>query len=379
MRRIHELDSLRGIAAVTVMFSHYLLIFPAFFSNESNDIGVNVMKYTPLHIFWAGHEAVILFFILSGLVLTIPFINTEKINYGNYIFKRIFRIYIPYIFAVLIAIVSRVLFYTGPKNGLSDWFNSLWSNGFEYKLFFEHVLFIGSFNNNAYDPVLWSLIHEMRISLIFPFIIYIVKRCSVQKSLCIAMICSIMGISLTKISNSRLDIDVDYFMTLHYTAMFIVGSILAINLNGILQSKYVKKSGIYLFLGGISFYTYRWWFFPKKAVFHKEIIGDWMTVLGVVLIICCLLRDPLSSFMKYSVFQFLGKISYSLYLYHSIVMLTLIHLLYGYLNIYMILILSIVGSLLVAFLAQYFVERNSIKLGKNLSLIEYKLKYFKGS
>lgn len=61
MRRIHELDSLRGIAAVTVMFSHYLLIFPAFFSNESNDIGVNVMKYTPLHIFWAGHEAVILF------------------------------------------------------------------------------------------------------------------------------------------------------------------------------------------------------------------------------------------------------------------------------------------------------------------------------
>nr|MCX3323655.1 acyltransferase [Bacillus paranthracis] len=84
-------------------------------------------------------------------------------------------------------------------------------------------------------------------------------------------------------------------------------------------------------------------------------------------------------FMKHSVFQFLGKISYSLYLYHSIVMLTLIHLLYGYLNIYMILILPIVGSLLVAFLAQYFVERNSIKLGKNLSLIEYKLKYFKGS
>ncbi len=79
-----------------------------------------------------------------------------------------------------------------------------------------------------------------------------------------------MGISLTKISNSRLDIDVDYFMTLHYTAMFIVGSILAINLNGILQSKYVKKSGIYLFLGGISFYTYRWWFFPKKRFFIKK-------------------------------------------------------------------------------------------------------------
>ncbi|MBL2346361.1 acyltransferase, partial [Klebsiella pneumoniae] len=171
------------------------------------------------------------------------------------------------------------------------------------------------------------------------------------------------GISLTKISNSRLDIDVDYFMTLHYTAMFIVGSLLAINLNRILQNKYVKKSGIYLFLGGILFYTYRWWFFPKKTIFHKEIIGDWMIVLRVVLIICCLLRDPFSSFMKHSVFQFLGKISYSLYLYHSIVMLTLIHLLYEYLNIYMILIISIIGSLLVAFLAHYFVERNSIKLG----------------
>lgn len=379
MRRIHELDSLRGIAAVTVMFSHYLLIFPAFFSDERNGIGVNIIKYTPLHIFWAGHEAVILFFIISGLVLTIPFINSKNINYGEYVLKRIFRIYIPYVFAVLIAIVSRVLFYTGPKNGLSDWFNNLWNNGFEYKLFFEHVLFIGSFNNNAYDPVLWSLIHEMRISLIFPFIIYIVKRCSIQKSLCIAMICSIMGISLTKVLNSRIGIDVDYFMTLHYTAMFIVGSILAMNLNGILQNKFIKKSGIYLFLVGILFYTYRWWFFPKVSFFHKEIIGDWMIVLGVVLIICFLLRDPLSSFMKHSVFRFLGKISYSLYLYHSIVMLTLIHLLYEHLNIYIILALSIIGSLFIAFLAQYFIERNSIKLGKNLSLIKYKSKYFEGS
>ncbi|MEI4801152.1 acyltransferase [Bacillus sp. FJAT-51639] len=376
MRRIDELDSLRGLAAVTVMLSHYFLIFPVFLSAEGNNIGVNLLKYSPLHILWAGHEAVILFFILSGLVLTIPFINNEKTNYGEYVLKRIFRIYIPYIVAVLVAIIARTLFYSGPKQGLSEWFNGLWNHGFEYKLFFEHLFFIGSFNNVAYDPVLWSLIHEMRISLVFPLIVYVVKKYKWKKSICIAIVCSLIGIVLTKLLNSRLNIDVDYFMTLHYTSMFIIGSILAINLNKILQNKFIIKFRFYLLLIGILIYTYRWWFFPKKVPLHVEIIGDWMIVFGVVSLICALLTDPFSSIMKYRPLLFLGKISYSLYLYHALVMLILVHLMYNYLNIYVILFISIIGSLLVASLAQYFIERNAMKIGKSLSLKKYKLKYF---
>lgn len=64
---------------------------------------------------------------------------------------------------------------------------------------------------------------------------------------------------------------------------------------------------------------------------------------------------------------FLGKISYSLYLYHFIVLIGSIYLLYKILPIWAILSIAFVLSFALATLAYHFVERPSITLGKRLT------------
>ncbi len=90
--RYEELDSARGLAALSVVFHHFLLIFPLFFIDTFNDktaSTVNLLKYSPLHVFWAGHEAVIFFYILSGFVLALPFYSAKKFQYFPYLVKRV--------------------------------------------------------------------------------------------------------------------------------------------------------------------------------------------------------------------------------------------------------------------------------------------------
>src|SRR5699024_6525476 len=117
LRRYEEIDSLRGIAALTVIIAHGLAIF---------SLPSNLLDVTPLYFFWSAHEAVIFFFVLSGFVLTLPFLK-KKIHYGNYIVKRILRIYIPYLIAISFTFVLYFLFsnFDGMEN-LGAWAKTKW-------------------------------------------------------------------------------------------------------------------------------------------------------------------------------------------------------------------------------------------------------------
>lgn len=71
--RFNEFDSLRGLAAVSVVLCHLLPL--------GNYTLINTLDKTPFHLLWAGHEAVILFFILSGFVLSLLIIMKVKDKY----------------------------------------------------------------------------------------------------------------------------------------------------------------------------------------------------------------------------------------------------------------------------------------------------------
>lgn len=82
-QRLSSLDGLRGIAAVVVLIHHALLTLPqladAYYDMDGlSEISLAwILTYTPLHVFWAGAEAVSLFFILSGIVLTLPVLRAR--------------------------------------------------------------------------------------------------------------------------------------------------------------------------------------------------------------------------------------------------------------------------------------------------------------
>src|SRR5260370_27650821 len=88
-RRFYGLDSLRGVAALTFVFHH--------FSRICSPSVVHFIDRTPLRLLAAGHQAVSLFFLLSGFVLTLPYKKNGRLNYGPFLLKRICRIYLPYL------------------------------------------------------------------------------------------------------------------------------------------------------------------------------------------------------------------------------------------------------------------------------------------
>lgn len=80
-KRLHELDSLRGIAAFSVMLSHVFLVFPIIWNTTRPAEAtwwLKLFMYSPLRVAWAGHEAVVFFFVLSGFVLALLFFGSGE-------------------------------------------------------------------------------------------------------------------------------------------------------------------------------------------------------------------------------------------------------------------------------------------------------------
>lgn len=107
------LDGLRGLAALVVVLHHCAMTHPAFAQamlrpREPPARGSTVwwLTRTPAYILVAGHEAVFIFFVLSGLVLTLPRLKSEPDPWRAYYPARLVRLYLPVVAAVLVAAVA---------------------------------------------------------------------------------------------------------------------------------------------------------------------------------------------------------------------------------------------------------------------------------
>ncbi|MGG3526633.1 acyltransferase [Bacillus pseudomycoides] len=371
-RRYKELDSLRGIAAIIVLLGHFLALFPI--------LGKKVMYSTfgvYFSILWQGHSAVIIFFVLSGFVLSLPFYKGTEFNYLKYLIKRVCRIYIPYIVILFIAIGIKLGIHSkiGTIPGLVQW--GSWNIEVSFNRVMEHILFLREFNSDAFIMVIWSLVHEMRISIVFPLIIFLLLRVNWKVSIGIAMFLSVIGYLLMKNipSEFNMPVSTNYFITLHYSSMFIIGALLAKN-REYLVSKIINLKVNYLVLPlGLLFFNYPRIPFMLLSKLIGEIdyelyliIIDWYICFGAVLIILSALSSKLfSKLLLIKPVQFIGEISYSLYLVHPIVLLTTVHIFYGKISVPLILLISFLFTMVVSVLCYKFIEIPSIKIGRKLA------------
>jgi peptidoglycan/LPS O-acetylase OafA/YrhL len=366
LRRYEELDSLRGLAALSVMFGHLLSVF-------SSNKWTMMIEYGPLRSMVAASEAVSLFFILSGFVLVLPFLSGKTIIYSSYFLKRAIRIYSPFIAVILLSFLASHLLYSGNVDSLSDWFNKRWGEPFDPILIFQHLLLIGDYNNDVYSPVIWSLIHEMRISIIFPFIAWFIIRNGFKNNILFMLLVILISILLKTITNS--DSSTSLASTIYYSHMFIVGALIAKH-KDIVVEKAMKINKRYLILA-LSFFLYIYtkpsfalnFIFPNGLnIFHRAVIDNIFVVIGgSLLIFSSLSYKNVSKILLNKPFIFLGKISYSLYLYHCLVLLTLIHVFSEIVPISFILITTITLSILFSYLSYKYIEIPSIKLGRKLA------------
>ena len=128
--RFESLDGLRGAAAVAVMLSHALWSHPfiaeaVLVSGDRGPLWVRILTYTPCHLVWLAREAVIVFFVLSGLVLTRPFVCGKPHSYRRYYASRFIRLLLPCWAAIgLACLIEQGLFPVPPVPIGSWWLRS---------------------------------------------------------------------------------------------------------------------------------------------------------------------------------------------------------------------------------------------------------------
>jgi peptidoglycan/LPS O-acetylase OafA/YrhL len=371
MTRYEELDSLRGIAALIVLIGHYMMVFPAYESYQydlNSPWIVYFVKETPFRMFLSsGNESVILFFVLSGFVLYLSIIN-DKFHYATYLIKRICRIYVPYLVAIIIAVSVKMLLSHNDMPVISNWFSKSWTAAETPGLLLQHLFFIGQYNTNAYNNVIWSLVHEMRISILFPLLIILFIRKKLKHSLLCFMVftfSSIMGIYLFGSGMKQTSI----LLSFHYITIFLMGALLAKYRQVLFDHTLKMKKNIKIILLMIAMICFQYEGIIGDIDFlNNYIFRDYVVSCGVcILLLMSVSVRTFSTILKFRVLTLLGKISYSLYLYHLIVLFSFMHLFYDKLPTTLILILSFLFSILLASSAYLFVEKPCINLGQYLT------------
>lgn len=147
---IHELESIRGIAIILVMLFHANGI-----SFGPNHQDASVLK----SFIVSGNTGVTLFFVLSGFLLSLPFIarlqSEQAPSIRDYYISRILRILPLYYLAILVAILV-----TGKVDiGISA-------------LMFKFV----GFEIFPYSVVWWTLAAEVQFYLLLPFIMILFRN-----------------------------------------------------------------------------------------------------------------------------------------------------------------------------------------------------------
>ena len=180
LQRLRSLDGLRGVAAIVVVAYHSLLISP-----QLADIVVNnkppapgsfwdLLLYSPLRIFIAGNEAVIVFFVLSGLVLTLQVRRERDFNWGTYFPRRLVRLYLPMFASVVFAVFVTLLLHRDRDASDSAWVQFYTYPDFSWKFAIQAA---DVFNGTPdFNSPLWSLRWEVLFSLLLPVFVLIASR-----------------------------------------------------------------------------------------------------------------------------------------------------------------------------------------------------------
>jgi peptidoglycan/LPS O-acetylase OafA/YrhL len=112
--------------------------------------------------------------VLSGFVLTCA-LSARPTPYVTYAIRRIFRIYPAFLFVILVSYCLH--FVVGDKLGVeTDFLERISNPNLTLAVLLQHLLMVGTPIANRLDGVMWTLVHEMRISLIFPAILWSVTR-----------------------------------------------------------------------------------------------------------------------------------------------------------------------------------------------------------
>lgn len=326
------LDSVRGIAAFSVVFWHFASIFfPAAIGASKSSAHTSfdrVLYESPLASLYSGSFAVTLFFILSGFVLTLRFFSSKQTSLFPAAAKRYFRL-MPVAFASVL--FSYALFSLGQYTNVmsqADITKSPWMGdayfGFDpsfLSAFWQGT--IGIFatqvgGNITYNPVLWTIYYEMLGSLLVFGLAMLCrgqpKRWIVYAIAVVAFIDTnfagfIVGMILADLYASRKSVFMQleklpsFYKLSALVLAFSIGAYPSINIEG--------DKGKYWEMLTLS---------PGDDFVSRTIL---QLIAGTLLLVLALTWTRLRHVLEHPSLLWLGKVSYALYAIHILILYSL--------------------------------------------------------
>ena len=317
--KITYLDGLRGIAAINVMIMHFFIVLvPATIYSDRMPSHLGniepIFSSTPLGLIGAGNFSVCIFFVLSGYVLTQKYFKTKDRNIIiSSAVRRYIRLFVPVLAATILAFVlaSTGVFHYYIEavtiSGNNNYAN-YWTFTPDIVEAIKHAMW-GTFfkGDDTYNPVLWTMTIEFYGSMLVFVLAFLFGTLRARWTFYLAAavlffntyyLAFVIGMGLADIFTSKKSI----FKTGN---KIILGIILV---SGLFIGSYpvglVTGDSLYGFLNNGLFQT-------PKLTYH---------IFGAGMIIYVLLNSLwLQNIFSSPVPVFLGKISYSLYLIHFLV------------------------------------------------------------
>lgn len=365
--RMESLDGLRGIAALIVVFAHAMLMQPFFWELHYGQPGEKSQFETfiadsPFRILWGGDNAVILFFVLSGFVLTLPWTKGRQLPYGSYLISRFCRIYLPYLAAITLSLIFAVSIGGAKINGASEWVNIYnWANNYYWLDIPSMLLMLGNDFSTWINNPTWSLVWEMRVSLLFPLLVIPVMRWGMAGAVGVAIALS-STLAVCQLVAAAYPAEASLLgrpqMTFYYAAFFLMGVLLARYREPLMRLASQSNGD-----GAILFVVAGLWFWFANWAIQPEL----MKGIGSALIIVASISAGLPrQLLLMTPVQWLGRVSYSLYLVHVPVLLIGEYTLHLVLPHSVIALIAIPVALVVAEVFYRLVERPTHQLGRYL-------------
>jgi len=337
MRKFQVLESIRFLAAILVGIGHF------FVANKMSGMPVSFIL------------SVDFFFVLSAFVITQKEVVGKTSDYLNKLFTgRVIRLLIPYM--ILILFYYLFLYRFGYKKSIGFY-------DFVSQLFLFQILGLNIGNLILNTPgVAWALGLELYIGTIFFSVVHFIQK-KYKGTLFFIMII-VFAFSLNILSNNSAD-----FMGATYQEIFqiplgifriiisySIGTIFALIYKKIIELQKIDRKINFVIL--FTFFEISIIFIMLKLygrIDYDRVNEYFFPILAGILVLVFSFQKGIVSIILIKISN-LGKLSYSIYLIHPI--LIEIFKYFGKNNLYFFIIMTIISS----FFFYYFIERKIINL-----------------
>jgi peptidoglycan/LPS O-acetylase OafA/YrhL len=366
--RLHSLDGLRGVAAIVVLLHHTALLIPAFAATYKGGDQPQpgtlewTLAHTPAHLLVAGPEAVLVFFVLSGLVLALPVLRRPVYDWMSYYPSRLVRLGVPVAASVALAAVW-ILVVPLAQTPASVWTHSMPFGDLSWKNVVTALDLVSASSYPINNP-LWSIRWELLFSLALP--LYVAAALWLRRRwFLVVLLTPVVTYAGYQTSNGAL----------HYLPVFFLGTLLAAMLPEVRRLLARCDGLVWRLLGwplavlaSLAVLVLPWLVGQGSPELGHDV--DALRALGPLgalgVVVTVLGWSPLRRLLATRPFQAAGRYSFSLYLVHVPIIMAVAWGPAGSLEMRYRALLCVGVSAVVAVAFFHLVERHSHTLARRV-------------